>query len=213
MFCSMSRRAKSSMRRFDFALDERRRHLEGQARGELLHELGTHLALGRVLRLVLEVLADARAQRVERVELTEVLRELVVELREHAALQALDRDRVRDVSAGHFADGVVGREAQRERLGRPRLEAEELLVESRRVRLRTELDGDVRVEIGGLRRRRAGRRLRVPLQIEDGRCRRARCRGLRPARSARRGCADAGGPWFTPSSSIALTGRRSETVE
>ena len=46
--------------------------------------VGPHLALGRVPRLVLEVLAHARAQRVERLELAEVLRELVVELRQHA---------------------------------------------------------------------------------------------------------------------------------
>ena len=40
-----------------------------------------HVALGRVPRLVLEILPHARAQRVERLEFAEVLRELVVELR------------------------------------------------------------------------------------------------------------------------------------
>ena len=53
----------------DFALDQRRRHLERHARGELLHQLAAHLALGVVPRLVLEVVPHARAQRLERLEL------------------------------------------------------------------------------------------------------------------------------------------------
>ena len=89
--------------------------LERHARRQLLHQLGAHLALGRVPRLVLEVLAHARAQRVERLELAEVLRELVVELRQHAALDALHRHGIRRRRCpASSADRVVGRVVNRE---------------------------------------------------------------------------------------------------
>ena len=96
----------------DLALDERRRHLERHARRELLHELGAHLALGRVPRFVLEILAHPRAQRVERVELAQILRELVVELGQHAALEPLHRHGIRDVGVRQLRNRVVGRDSE-----------------------------------------------------------------------------------------------------
>ena len=53
-----------------------------------------HLAVGLVRRLVLEVLPHARAQRRQRVEVAEVLRELVVQRRHDALLDGLQRHRV-----------------------------------------------------------------------------------------------------------------------
>ena len=48
----------------DFALDERRRHVERHARGELLHQLGAHLALGaRAAPRARDPRARARAAR------------------------------------------------------------------------------------------------------------------------------------------------------
>ena len=44
----------------DLAIDERLRHVERDARGELLHQRGAYVALRFVARLVLQVLPDAR---------------------------------------------------------------------------------------------------------------------------------------------------------
>jgi hypothetical protein len=62
----------------------------GTRGAELLHQIGAQRPLGLVLRLVFEVLADARLQRVQRVELAQVFRELVVQFRQHAAFEPLD---------------------------------------------------------------------------------------------------------------------------
>ena len=63
----------------DLAIEKRLRHVELDARGQLLHQVAAHFALGFVFRLVLQILAHALPQRVERVELSQVLGELVVE--------------------------------------------------------------------------------------------------------------------------------------
>ncbi len=91
MFCSISRRAKSSSRRSISRSTSDAGTSNGTRAASCFISSARMLALGRVPRLVLEVLAHPRAQRVERLELAEVLRELVVELRQHAALDRVDR--------------------------------------------------------------------------------------------------------------------------
>ncbi len=93
----------------ELPLDERGRHLERDARSELLHQRRANLPLGGVPRLVLEVLANARLQRIERLEVAEILGELVVQLGEHPPLDALHRHGIRDVGIRQLPNRVVGR--------------------------------------------------------------------------------------------------------
>ena len=78
----------------ELALDQRRRDFEWHPCRELLHQLAPDLQVRGVPRLVLQILADAGPQRVERLERPQVLGELVVELGDRAALDALHRHRV-----------------------------------------------------------------------------------------------------------------------
>ena len=129
----------------EFALDERRRRLEWHARRELLHQIGAKLPLGRMPRFMLQVLAHADAQRVERVELSQIFRELIVELGEDAPLEALHRHGIRDVGVRQLPNRVVGGIVDAEGLGRANSEPQELLVEPRRVGLGAEFDADILV--------------------------------------------------------------------
>ena len=75
----------------DLALDERRRNLEGNPRGQLFHQLGADRAVGGVACLVFEIVTHPGCQRVERFKLAKVFRKIVVEFRQHAPLDALHR--------------------------------------------------------------------------------------------------------------------------
>ena len=105
--------------------------------------------------------------------------------------------------SGELRGRVVGREVDREGLDRARLEAEQLVVESRRVGGRAELDADTLVTSGA---RAVAVRLRA-VRDRPARCRRARCRGLRPARSAPRDARSRSSASATASSSIAARRR------
>ncbi len=90
--CSIRRRTNSSTRRSI----SRSTSDEGTSKvtrdGELLQQVGARFAFGLVPRLVLEIGAHPGAQRIERLELAEVLGELVVECRDDALADGLDRD-------------------------------------------------------------------------------------------------------------------------
>ena len=78
----------------DLAIEQRRRHVEGDARGELLQQFAAHLALRLVRRLVLEVLAAPASRSASSdAKSPDVLRELVVQLRHDALADRLDRRR------------------------------------------------------------------------------------------------------------------------
>ena len=125
----------------DLALDERGRHLERHPRGELLHQLArARRARPRAAPRARDPRGRAPAAPSSVLELAEILGELVVELGEDPALDALHRDGVVDRRVRELGDRVVGRIVNGERLGRADLEAEQLLVESGRVRLGAELD-------------------------------------------------------------------------
>ena len=76
-------------------------------RRELGHELASHLGVGFVFRLVLQILSNLRGQRLERVELPEVTREFVIEVRQHANANRLDGNAVRHVGPSELFDRVV----------------------------------------------------------------------------------------------------------
>ena len=78
----------------ELAFDQRGRQLERHPRRERLHQLRAHVPVRGVSRFVRQIVAHPRAQRVERLELAEILRELVVELGEVAALEPLDGHRI-----------------------------------------------------------------------------------------------------------------------
>ena len=65
----------------DLPIHERRRRLEADARRQLPEHLRAQLPVLLVQRLMLEILAHAPAQRLERFVVPEILRELVVERR------------------------------------------------------------------------------------------------------------------------------------
>ena len=108
------------------------------------------------MRLVLEVAAHAGAQRVEVLEIAEILRELVVELRDDALADRLDRDVVVDRRAGELRDRVVVGIVDVERLFVAFVQADQLLVEPRRVGRGADLDRDVVVLVGLRFCRRSG---------------------------------------------------------
>ena len=78
--------------------------------------------------------AHARAQRVERLEVAQVLGELVVERRHHALLDLLDRHRVGHGAAGQLGDAVVVGVGDREALVGAVVQADQLVIEAGRVR-------------------------------------------------------------------------------
>ena len=100
------------------------------------------------LRLVLEVGADLRPQRVERLERPEVLGQLVVERRDHPGADGLDRDVVGHGGAGELLDGVVRGIAHVEGLRAAGAEADERLVESGRIGRGADVDRDVVMAVG-----------------------------------------------------------------
>ena len=131
----------------DLAVEQRCRHVEGDSRGQLFEQLAAHFTLGLVPGLVLEIALDARAQRVEVLELPHVLRELVVELRHERVPDGFHRDRVLDGRAGELLDRVVLRITDVERLFAPP-QADQLLVEPGRIRRGADLDRDAIVLVG-----------------------------------------------------------------
>ena len=178
MFCSISRCANSSSRRSISRSTSEAGTSNGTRAASCFMRSRAHVAFGGVPRFVLEILAHAGAQRVERLELAQVLRELVVELGQDAAFDPFHRHRIRDVGARQLPDRVVGWIVDVEALGRADLEAEQLLVEPGRIRFRAELDGDVLVRVGFP--------VGDPLEIDRDRVAVGRRRALRPARSAPR---------------------------
>ena len=105
---------------------------------------------------VLEVAAHTRPQRLEILELAEVLRELVVELRDDPLPDRLDRDVVVDRRSGELGDRVVVRVLDLEGFFVAFVESDQLLVEPGRVRRGADFDRDAVVLVG----LRFGRRLR-----------------------------------------------------
>ena len=95
-----------------------------------------------------EIAADARAKRVEVLELSEVLRELVVERRYDACADGLDADVVCDRRACELLDGVVVRIADLEGLFDPLVQANQIVVKPRRVRRGADFDGDPFMLVG-----------------------------------------------------------------
>ena len=97
-FCSISRRAKSSMRRSISRSTSEPRHFERHPRGELLHQLGPHVALGRVLALrARDPRARARAARRASRTRPRSLANSSSSSGSTPPLDRLDRHRVRDV--------------------------------------------------------------------------------------------------------------------
>ena len=109
-------------------------------------------------RLVFEIRAHARPQRLEVLEFAQVLRELVVQLGDHARADRLQGDVVLHGRAGQFRDREVGGVVDVERPGLARGQARELLVETRGIGRGADLHDDPFVRLGllpGLGRRLA----------------------------------------------------------
>ena len=102
-------------------LDERGRHVARVLAVELVDDLLGEDGLGAILRVLLELGVDVGAERDERVE-ADVLRELVVERREHALLEVAHGDRERALLGAE----VLARMLRRERVLRRRLVADAL---------------------------------------------------------------------------------------
>ena len=121
---------------------------------------------------MLEVAADLRPQGVERLERTEVLRQLVVERRDDARADGLDRDVVGDGRARELLDSVVRGVSHVEGLRAAGVEADERLVEPGRIGGGADVDRDVVVAVGvglavGGRLTLVGPCRRRALEIED----------------------------------------------
>ena len=91
----------------DFAIEQRRGDVEGHTGRELLQQLAARVALRFVRRLLLEVGAHPRPQRVEVLEVPEVLRELVVQMGHDALADRLDRHVVVHGRARELRNRVV----------------------------------------------------------------------------------------------------------
>ncbi len=124
----------------DLAIDERRRRRERQARRQLLQHVVTHLMIRRVRRLVLEIGADPGAKRLERVEVSQILGQLIVQRRHDALLDLFERHRIVHLTSGEIGDGIVVWVGQGELLGLADVDADHGFVEARRIRGGAELD-------------------------------------------------------------------------
>ena len=75
----------------ELALHERLGNVDRDARRELLHQIAAEISVGFGFRLALEILQHALAQRLQRLEIADVLRKLVVQRRQDALAEVLHR--------------------------------------------------------------------------------------------------------------------------
>ena len=115
----------------------------GHPRRELLDELVPHRVLGLLLGAALQFLADAIAQRLERLDVAHFLRKLVVERQQLLLSKAFDGDRVIHSGAGQLGGLVVRRVVDRELPLVADRRAHQPFVEPGRVGRRANLDRHV----------------------------------------------------------------------
>jgi hypothetical protein len=147
---SIRRRANSSVRR----------HPPGQ----LLEQVASQSPVGFRFGFAFQVGEDTLAERVEGLEVADVLGELIIERREHAPANVLRLDGVIDARAGHFLDRVIIGVVDGKALLCAGVQPLQMIVESGRVGFAPDFDHDVVMVLGVL----TGRR-RLPFDIEgDG---------------------------------------------
>ena len=118
----------------DLALQQRRRHIDAHARGQLLQQLAAHLALVLVHRLVLEIGAHALAERRRGSRSCRGPSRTRRRARARRACGSPSPRRRTSPCPGQFLDRVVVGITHVERLAIAGVQPDERLVEARRVR-------------------------------------------------------------------------------